>query len=40
MISVIKWFKTINNKRLDKFLQFDVKNFGPSIKETLLHEAI
>ena len=40
MISLIKWFKTINNKRLYKFLQFDVKNFGPSIKEALLHEAI
>ena len=40
MISVIKWFKNINNKRLYKFLQFDIKGFYPSIKETLLHEAI
>ena len=39
-ISVIKWFKNINNKRLYKFLQFDIKDFYPSIKETLLHEAI
>ena len=39
-ISVIKWFKNINNKWLYKFLQFDIKDFYPSIKETLLHEAI
>ena len=39
-ISVIKWFKNINNKRLHNFLQFHIKDFYPSIKETLLHEAI
>ena len=39
-ISVIKWFKNANNKRLYKFLQFDTKGFYRSIKETLLHEAI
>ena len=39
-ISVIKWFKNINNKRLYKFLQSDIKDFYASIKETLLHEAI
>ena len=38
-ISVIKWFKNINNKRLYKFLRFDIKDFYPSIKEKLLHEA-
>ena len=38
-ISVIKWFENINNKRLYKFLQFDIKDFYPSIKETL-NEAI
>ena len=30
-ISVIKRFKKINNKRLYKFLQFDIKDFYPSI---------
>ena len=40
MISVIKWFKNINNKRFYKFLQFDIKDFYPFMKETLLHEAI
>ena len=35
-----KWFKNINNKRLYKFLQFDIKDFYPSIKETLSNEAI
>ena len=40
MISVIKWFKNINNKRLYKFLWFDIKDFYPSIKVTLLHEVI
>ena len=38
-VSVIKWFENINNKRLYKFLQFDIKDFYPSIKETL-NEAI
>ena len=40
MISVIKWFKNINNKRLCKSLQFDITDFYQSIKETLLNEAI
>ena len=39
-MSVIKWFENINNKRLYKFLQFDIKDFYPSIKETLLNKAI
>ena len=39
-ISVIKWFENINNMILYKFLQFDIKDFYPSIKETLLNEAI
>ena len=38
-ISVIKWFKNINNKRLYKFLWFDVKDSCPS-KVTLLNEVI
>ena len=36
----IKWFKNINNKGLYNFLQFDIKDFYPSIKEKLLHEPI
>ena len=39
-ISVSKSFRNINNKRLYKFLQFNIKAFYPSIKETLLHEVI
>ena len=39
-ISVFQWFEDINNKRLYKFLQFDIKDFYPSIKKTLLNEAI
>ena len=39
-ISVIKWFKNINSKRLYKFLELDIKDFYPSIQETLLYEAI
>ena len=31
MASVIKWFKNINNKRLYKFLPFDINDFYPSI---------
>ena len=37
-ISVISWFKSFNNKRLNKYLQLDIKNFCPSIKKTLSHE--
>ena len=33
-ISVIERFKNINNKRLCKFLQFHIKDFYPSIKQT------
>ena len=39
-ISVSKSFRNINNKRLYKFLQFNIKAFYPSIKETLLHKVI
>ena len=39
-ISVIQWFEDINGKRLHKFLQFHLKDFYQSIKETLLNEAI
>ena len=39
-ISVIKWFKNINNKRLHKFQQFNMNDFYPSIQESLLHEAM
>ena len=39
-ISVIKWFENINNKRLYKFLHFDINDIYPSIKETLLNEAM
>ena len=30
----------LNNKKLYKFLQFDIKYFYPSIKKTLLHDVI
>ena len=39
-ISIIKWFKNINGKRLYTFLQINIKDFYASIKETLLHEHI
>ena len=38
--SVIKWFKSIPNKHLYRFLMFDIKDFYPLIKEKLLWEAI
>ena len=40
MISIIKWFKNINVKNLYKLLKFYMRNFYPSIKQTLLHKAI
>ena len=37
---VIKWFKQIKNKNSYKFMVFDIKDFHPSITETLLKKAI
>ena len=39
-ISVIKGFENINNKKLHTFLHFDIKDFNPSNKKTLLNEVI
>ena len=38
--SVINWFKNIQNKKNQKFIQFDVVNFYPSISAELLAAAI
>ena len=38
--NVIDWFNEISNKKLLKFLVFDIKEFYPSIKEQLLKEAL
>ena len=38
--NVIKWFMKIEQKREYKFIVFDIKNFYPWIKETLLIKAI
>ena len=37
---VIKWFSGIKNKNAHTFTVFDIKDFYPSIKESLLKEAI
>ena len=37
---VINWFKKIDKKNLQTFTIFDIKDFYPSIKETLLKNAI
>ena len=37
---VINWFSSINNKNSHTFTVFDIKEFYPSIKESLLKEAI
>ena len=38
--SVITWFRNIKDKHLYEFLIFDIKDFYPSIKESLFHEAL
>ena len=38
--TVIDWFKSIEDKDLHTFMMFDVKDFYPSISETLLKEAL
>ena len=37
---VIDWFKSINEKQLCKFVIFDIKDFYPSIKESLLKQSL
>ena len=37
---VIDWFKNIKNKSRHKFVVFDVKDFYPSIKQSLLTKAL
>ena len=37
---VIEWFKSINEKRLSRFVIFDIKDFCPSIKESLLKQSL
>ena len=36
----MKWFENSNSRRLFTFLEFDIKEFGPYIKDTLFNEAI
>ena len=38
--NVIDWFNEIPNKKVHKFVVFDIKEFYPSIKEQLLKEAL
>ena len=38
--TVIDWFKVIGNKRLCKFVIFDIKELYPSITENLLKKAL
>ena len=38
--NVIDWFKNIQNKTVHTFTMFDIKDFYPSIKETLLQNAL
>ena len=37
---VIDWFKSIQNKQMSKFIQFDIVGFYPNIKPTLLDDAL
>ena len=38
--SVLEWFKSIRNKRIYKFINFDIVSFYPSITPALLEEAL
>ena len=37
---VIDWFESINEKQLCKFVIFDIKDFSPSMKESLLKQSL
>ena len=39
-LSVIDWFKKINNKKQHSFICFDIVEFYPSISEELLSKAL
>ena len=39
-VSVLQWFKKIENKKKYTFIQFDIESFYPSISEKLLTNAI
>ena len=38
--NVINWFNNIENKKDCSFIQFDIKQFHPSITEEILEKAI
>ena len=38
--AVLEWFKSIKNKRIFKFIMFDIESFYPSITPELLEEAL
>ena len=38
--SVIEWFKNIEEKKNYTFIKFDIKQFSPSITETILDKAL
>ena len=38
--SVLEWFKSIKNKKIYKFINFDIESFYPSITPALLEEAL
>jgi len=38
--NVIKWFKSIPNKNICTFIQYDIDEFYPSISQQLLHDSL
>ena len=39
-VSAIKWFNSLKEKHLMKFVMFDIKDFDPSITQDLLNKAL
>ena len=39
-VSTIKWFNSLKDKHLMKFVLFDIKDFSPSITQDLLNKAL
>ena len=39
-VSAIKWFSSLKDKHLMKFVMFDIKDFYPSITQDLLNKAL
>ena len=39
-VNAVKWFNSLKDKHLMKFVMFDIKDFYPSVTQNLLNKAL